>query len=124
MVDASDPEHERCAELIVGASPPLVIPAPVLVETEYLLRPASGAFRALLDDIHRGSFAVADLSPEELSRAGEFFDRYADLPLGFVDAAVLVIVERLQSRALATLDRRHFAVVRPAHADALELLPA
>ena len=124
MVDAGDPDHARCAELIVNATRPLVIPAPVLVETEYLLRPARGAFRALLEDVGRGSFAVADLSPGELGQVGELLDRYADLPLGFVDAAVLAIVERLRAPAVATLDRRHFTVVRPAHVDALELLPS
>lgn len=124
MVDASDPEHARCADLIVNAMARLVIPAPVLVEAEYLLRPAHGAFRALLDDVERGSFAVVDLSPGELLRVGDLLDRYADLPLGFVDAAVLAIVERLRAPSLATIDRRHFAVVRPAHVEALELLPA
>ncbi len=43
--------------------------------------------------------------------------------VGFVDAAVLVIVERLNESKLATLDRRHFGLLRPRHMDALELLP-
>ena len=49
---------------------------------------------------------------------------YADLRVGFVDAAVLAIVERLREPKLATLDHRHFSVMRPRHVDALELLPA
>ena len=36
--------------------------------------------------------------------------RYADLPLGFVDAAVIACAERRGGRVL-TLDRRHFGVV-------------
>ena len=36
-----------------------------------------------------------------------------DLPLGIVDAAVIAIAERLQVTEIATLDHRHFAVVRP-----------
>jgi predicted nucleic acid-binding protein len=51
-------------------------------------------------------------------------DRYADQDLGFVDSAVLAVVERLGEGKLATLDRRHFAVLRPLHVDALDLLPA
>jgi predicted nucleic acid-binding protein len=45
------------------------------------------------------------------------------LSLGFVDAAVVAVVERLGERKLATLDHRHFGSVRPRHADALTLLP-
>jgi hypothetical protein len=41
-----------------------------------------------------------------------------------VDAAVLAVVERLREPKLATLDRRHFTVMRPRHIEALELLPA
>jgi hypothetical protein len=50
-------------------------------------------------------------------------EQYADLDLGFVDAAVLAIVERLGERKLATLDHRHFSVVRPRHVPSLELVP-
>ena len=46
------------------------------------------------------------------------------LPVGFVDAAVLTVVERLGEPKLATLDRRHFTLMRPRHVEALELLPA
>ncbi len=49
---------------------------------------------------------------------------YTDLRVGFVDAAVLAVVERLREPKLATLDHRHFSVMRLRHVDALELLPA
>lgn len=48
---------------------------------------------------------------------------YADLPLGAVDASVIAIAERLNLKDVATLDRKHFTVVRPSHIDALNLLP-
>ena len=38
---------------------------------------------------------------------------YADLRVGFVDAAVLAVVERLRETKLATLDHRRFSVMRP-----------
>jgi uncharacterized protein len=48
---------------------------------------------------------------------------YGDLPLGTTDATVIAIAERLHAVEIATLDRRHFTVVRPAHASAFALLP-
>lgn len=46
-----------------------------------------------------------------------------DLPLGSVDASIVATEERLDITQLATLDRRHFSVVRPVHTHTLELLP-
>jgi len=56
-------------------------------------------------------------------RARELCDRYADSDIGFVDAAVLAIVERLNEPKRATLDHRHFGMLRPRHIDSLRLLP-
>jgi uncharacterized protein len=59
----------------------------------------------------------------DYARARQFCDRYADADIGFVDAAVAAITERLGEPKLATLDRRHFGLLRPRHVDALQLLP-
>lgn len=53
----------------------------------------------------------------------ELVDRYADLPLGGTDASLVAMAERLALTQVATLDHRHFRVVRPRHVDAFELLP-
>jgi predicted nucleic acid-binding protein len=56
-------------------------------------------------------------------RIAELVAGYRDLPLGTVDASVVAAVERLGLTELATVDRRHFGVVRPSHTDAFILLP-
>ncbi|MGI8815615.1 MAG: hypothetical protein ACR2G2_10185 [Pseudonocardia sp.] len=48
---------------------------------------------------------------------------YADLPLGTTGATVVALAERLGVTEIATLDRRHFTLVRPPHVPALTLLP-
>jgi uncharacterized protein len=53
----------------------------------------------------------------------ELVETYADFPLGTTDAAVVAVAERLQIIDVATLDRRHFSVVRPWHVEAFTLLP-
>jgi predicted nucleic acid-binding protein len=101
------------------------VPAPVLVEVDYWIhtRLHAGVLVALLDDIAEGAYVVVDLRPEDYRRVRELCDRYADADIGFVDAAVLALVERLNEPKLATLDRRHFGLLRPRHVDALRLLP-
>lgn len=102
------------------------MPAPVLVELDYLASRQRDrlSVRAMLEEIDRGAYQVEDLMPVDYRRVRELLTTYADLRVGFVDAAVLAIVERLREPKLATLDHRHFAVMRPRHVDALELLPA
>jgi hypothetical protein len=46
-----------------------------------------------------------------------------DLPLGTTDASVVAVAERLGVSEIATLDRRHFTVVRPRHVKAFTVLP-
>lgn len=101
------------------------MPAPVLVELDYLLARELGGdqFPALLDAIAAGELDVEHLSGNDHARAAELMLTYADLKVGFVDCAVLAIVERLGEAKLATLDHRHFATMRPRHVEALELLP-
>jgi uncharacterized protein len=96
-----------------------------LVEVEYLLRSHAylALFLPLLEDISSGAYQVIDLQDDDYRRVRELCDRYADSDVGFVDAAVMAIVERLDEPKLATLDRRHFGLMRPRHVDSLRLLP-
>jgi hypothetical protein len=48
---------------------------------------------------------------------------YKSLPLGTTDASVIAIAERISLADVATLDRRHFTVVRPKQVDTLTMLP-
>jgi predicted nucleic acid-binding protein len=124
-MDRSDADHGRCATLIEGTDEPIIIPAPVLVEIDWLAghRLRAAAFLSLLNDIEEGRLSVAELQPVDYARTRDLIDRYQDLPLRFVDAAVLATVERLGETKLATLDLRHFTVVRPRHLPALRLVP-
>lgn len=101
------------------------MPSPVLVELDYWIhqRLHPGVLLALLDDVVDGAYVVENLDTQDYRRARDICDRYADADIGFVDAAVLAIVERLNESKLATLDRRHFSLLRPRHVDALRLLP-
>jgi predicted nucleic acid-binding protein len=124
--DSDDDQHAPCVGLLAGTRGVRIVPAPVLVEFDYMASRelGGGAFGMMLDEVRRGAYEIADLTSADYERVGEILTTYADLHVGFVDAAVLAIVERLREPKLATLDHRHFAVMRPRHVDALELLPA
>ena len=123
LLDASDPDHLRCDALLQQAVEPRVVPVCVLVEVEYMLRPWTDAFPALMAEFDGGGLELLDLPVRWLLRAGELVERYRDLPLGLVDATVIAATEMLGEPKVATLDHRHFSGVRPAHVEALAILP-
>lgn len=124
-LNRSDPQHGACAALLLTGTEDLVVPSPVLVEVDYWLRKLGGqdAWGAFVDDIADGVYRVHHLDQQDLTRAVDLEMTYADLRLGLVDAAVLATCERLGETKVATLDRRHFTVVRLAHCPVLEILP-
>jgi hypothetical protein len=123
--DSSDAHHDECSELLNGLPRPLIVPISVVIETSYLIEHRLGpaAEARFLTEIAGDDFQVEQLSPDDLRRAAELVGQYADLPLGAVDASVVAVAERLGASEIATLDRRHFSIVRAAHVDALTLLP-
>jgi predicted nucleic acid-binding protein len=82
-----------------------------------------GVLLSVLDDIASGAYRVEELQRADFVRIRQLCAQYADADIGFVDAAVLAVVERLNEPRLATLDRRHFGTLRPRHTEALHLLP-
>lgn len=76
-----------------------------------------------LGDLAGGSFTVEPVAAADWIRIAELVARYRDLPLGTVDASVVTTAERLRITEIATVDRRHFSVVRPNHVGAFTLLP-
>jgi len=123
-----DRHHRACVDLFTAAhlsGDVLALPSPVVTEACYLLAREAGAQAeaAFLGSLADGDMTVIDLEREDWRRAAELVLRYADLPLGAVDASVVAVAERLGLTEVATIDRRHFSVVRPRHVNAFTLLP-
>jgi len=105
----------------------MIVPPPVIAEACYLIGRHLGAEAeaVFLDAFGPGqAFTLGDLLPADLTRMAELVRQYSDLALGGTDAAVVSVAERLGVAEVATVDRRHFSVVRPRHVSSLVLLPA
>lgn len=122
--DRSDAWHGAAAGLIAAEAGGLLVPAPVVPEVDHLLGARLG--RAARELFYRGlaeaSYLLVDLPQERIARVAEIDRQFAELDLGFVDAAVVALAESLGIARVATADRRHFEPL--ARAYRLELLPA
>ena len=76
-----------------------------------------------LGELAAGNLTLEPVHAADLLRMAELVARYHDLPLGSVDASVIAAAERLGITDIATLDRRHFGIIRPRHTETLNLLP-
>jgi predicted nucleic acid-binding protein len=97
----------------------------VITEVAYLIATRLGVEPEIrfLGDLASGSFSIDSVPPGDWLRIAELVATYRDLPLGTVDASVVAAAERLGIIDVATVDRRHFGVVRPNHTDAFTLRP-
>jgi len=122
--DNADPDHELCIRAIQDPGP-LVTTTLVVAETAYLIGRQLGAaaeagfFRA----VAAGEIQVEPVTPADARRIADLIETYADLGLGGTDASLVVLAERFNVTRIATLDRRHFTVVRPSHIAAFDLVP-
>lgn len=109
-----DQAHRLAAELVTRLGRDLVVPSPVIVEVDQLLRSRVGAHaaRLFLAALDAGEHDIVYLSPGLLGRAVELDARFADLDLGLADASVMAIAER-HSLPILTFDFEHFRATGP-----------
>jgi predicted nucleic acid-binding protein len=127
LADRDDAHHAACVGWLAGARGPLIVPPPVIAEACYLISRHLGANAeaAFLEAFGPGqAFTLGNLIEPDLLRMAALVRQYADLPLGGTDAAVIATAERLGVTEIATVDRRHFTIVRPRHVPAFTLRPA
>lgn len=89
-LNANDRRHDECVDLLESHPGPLLVPAPVLTEVAYFLESRVGpdAEAGFLRSLAEGELELASLTGSDLSRMVDLVVRYADFPLGAVDASV------------------------------------
>ena len=98
--DRSDPDHDASKELLgVHATEQLAVPAPVVVETSWLISSRLGvaAEVGFLRSIAAGEVTLVDLTSDDWHRVVELLEQYHDLDLGVVDASIVAVAERVHS---------------------------
>jgi hypothetical protein len=123
--DTSDPDHDACVSLLTG-EPGVLVTSPLIVaETSYLIgrQLGSQAEATFMRSIADGEVSMETLTSTDLNMIADLLDRYADLGLGAADASIVVLASRHSQRRIATLDHRHFSVVRPVAGGSFDLVP-
>jgi hypothetical protein len=123
FLDKDDQYHSLAVNIVKNYQ--IFIPVTVLPEVDYLATKYLGerVARAFLKDLADGCFTYLSINLDDINQATSIMARYKDLPLGFVDASLIVLAERHQIKRILTLDRRHFNLLQSDRIDYLEILP-
>lgn len=125
-IDESQRAHADCVRVLKSAPGPLLLSPFVLAELDYLLGRYVGgsAQAAVLEDVARGAYRLEGFGADDVARAAEVIERFADLKIGLADASLVVLAQRYGVSRILTLDVKHFAVLRIGERKRFTLVPA
>lgn len=125
LLNRTESNHERVLAVSRTIREPIILPVPAITEVAYLLLRDVGseAVADFLQSLTTTDLILESPTTSDLERAAEVIRQYADARVDFVDAVIVAISERLTITRVLTLDVRHFAMFRPRHCSAFELLP-
>src|SRR5437867_2225577 len=116
-MDIDSSEHPHIRKYMHEHKDILLLPMTVLFEADYLVATRLGLPTELrmLNAVASGEFRLEQVTAADLPRSIELIRQYADSNIGFVDASIVAVAERLRIGRILTLDRRHFGMFRPRH---------
>ena len=122
-LDRRDPDHLRSAEVLRRRDLDLVIPTLVIAEVVHFagVRLGPGGEAAFVRSLP--ILSVEDPGPDDWPIIADLVERYGDIPLGTVDASIVVLADRLDTDLIITLDRRHFGAIRSPQGRTFRILP-
>ena len=123
--DTNEPDHDDVAAVIEKSEESLVVSPYVVAELDYLVATRVGvdAELTVLRELSSGAWDLAAFEASDLELAGSIIKKYRDQQIGVADAGNVVLADRYRTRTIATLDRRHFTVLRPIQGGRFTLVP-
>jgi uncharacterized protein len=114
ILNQRDRDHQNVKIALESITEPLITTYPVLTETCYFLlaRPGKTTPANFLRQVTQGVVKIFNFDQIHLDRMVVLMERYADLPMDFADASLVVLAESLGSGRILTVDRRDFNVYR------------
>lgn len=124
LIDKGLSKHCDIKEIATSTENEIIIPSPTIPEVCYMLNKKFGPEIELkfIEDIASAELQVEVLEFKDVLRIPEIIKKYRSLNIGFVDAAVTAISERLHTNKILTLDNRHFSTIVPLGFDYFDIL--
>lgn len=91
FLDRDDQYHSQAVDIVQNYQ--IYVPVTVLPEVDYLGTKYLGerVARSFLEDLTEGYFSYLEINVENLNKVTKLMAHYKDLPLGFVDASLVIL---------------------------------
>jgi len=114
-LDARDPAHGAVATRLDSFSGWLFTTDAVIVEAMHFLSAAKEGPALLADFVEASQMQVFGCCrSDQLRKAADLMSKYADTPMDFADATLVLLSEEIGAQEILTLDRRGFSTYRTA----------
>lgn len=112
-LDASEPEHRSVATRLNAFRGQLYSTSAVITEAMHFVAGSRKGPSLLAELVAESGVQVLDFSsPSWLAEAAKRMEKYADLPMDFADATLVLLGEHIDVFEVLTLDRRGFSAFR------------
>ena len=112
-LDSADSAHETVAASLGGFVGTLCTTSAVITEAMYLLGDHSGGPRRLAEFVQAAGVHIFESTQHsQLHAAVVLMENYADTPMDFADATLVLLSDEVGTRDILTLDLRGFSAYR------------
>ncbi len=114
LANRNDQYHAQAITVLANINQPLITTWAVVTETCYLLLTTMGnhAQVSFINNLFLGGFTVFDLQAHHARRICELMEQYANLPMDFADASLVILAEHLGHGRILSVDFRDFNAYR------------
>jgi len=113
LLDRNDSYHDWVAPRFGNIVGPLVTSGAVVTEATFFLQHVKDGVARLFEFLSHPQIHIRDIfQPSKLHAAAVLMRRYADTPMDFADATLVVLAQELETKQVLTLDERGFRTYR------------
>ena len=122
-ISRTDPMHTRVAARVDDFAGQLATTSAVVTEVMYFLSGVPTGPVSFAELLLASGMRVAESTqPSHVLAAAELMGKYADTPMDFADATLVLLAEELGVMHILTLDRRGFSTYRTRRGKAFRLV--
>ena len=112
ILDRTQTHHGKCVRFFEAWERPILSTEAVLTEATHLLGRVRQGRKACVEFFLHGGAVLVPATVSSLRRARDLLGDYADLPMDYADATLVVLAEEIGTDLVFTTDRRDFRVYR------------
>ncbi|MBA3557429.1 MAG: PIN domain-containing protein [Gemmatimonadaceae bacterium] len=122
-LDPRDASHRRCAEAWPMLVDRCVTTQAVITEACHLVARGRASPALPVEFLLAAEIPIVGLDAQEHQHIAHLMRRYADLPMDYADATLVVLADAYRLETVFTLDRRGFLNYRRASGAGFQIVP-